>query len=209
MKARFLDYWKKLPRWICVVVFVMVSLPVAGCGSAEDGQENAALLLSAAVTTKMADGMVYGTGVGTNIWATWRVMSSAPSTVALMDPTRQYVIFGAPTARDMLGNSNWWFTLADVKKFQLTSDAIKQLPELGNIANGSTFSGVVNTAQRMGWTVVKPDELPWAFRLSLLSAMKFLAYSASQTLTDFLAIPILDNGDGWKEPLIDYLPTDT
>lgn len=212
MKAKLLSYWRGLPRWVCLAGVMLLGLfPAASCDSqqAPDGQESAAKLLSIAPLAMMGDGQVYGSGVGTNIWATWRVMSSAPSTVALMDQTRQYVIFGAPTTRDMLGNCNWWFSLIDVKKFQLTSDAIKQLPELGNIANGGTFSGVVNTAERMGWTVVKPDELPWSFRLSLLSAMKFLAYSAGQNLTDFLAIPVLDNGNGWQEPVIDLLPVDS
>jgi hypothetical protein len=157
---------------------------------------------------KIADGVVYGTGVGTNIWATQRVLSSAPNAFAIMDATKTYVIFATPTANMGNGNYSWWFALADIRKFQLTSQAIARLPQFGNMANSSTFSGLVNTADRMGWRVVPPKDLPWEFRLSLQSAITWLATSCGQALTDFLVVPIF-SVDGWKEPLIEYLPTDS
>lgn len=211
MKARFLSYWKSLPRWVCLVVLLPLGLfPLTGCTEQmePDGQKSAALLLSAATTMKIADGVVYGTGVGTNIWATQRVLSSAPNAFAIMDATKTYVIFATPTANMGNGNYSWWFALADMRKFQLTSQAIARLPQFGNMANNSTFSGLVNTADRMGWKVTSAKDLPWGFRLSLQSAITWLATSCGQALTDFLVVPIF-SVDGWKEPLIKYLPTDS
>jgi len=196
-------------------MLIVMSFPLTACDTAnlDDPawqKEQAARLLAAAPLTIIADGQVYGSGVGTNIWAVWRVIQQQPNAIALMNPARTQVIFAVPTAVDTTtGLCNWWFSMIDIGKFQLTSTALKHFPQLGNITNGSSFGTLVDTAVKNGWKVVKPDEFPWTFRLALTSAMNFIAYSSSQALSDFLVVPILDNGHGWQEPVIDLIGTDS
>lgn len=185
MKAN--NIWAKMFGLIIIFTVLFGSV---GCAPEKQptDQELAATLLSTLPIVAMQDGQVYGAGAGTNVWAIWKVLGSGMNTFVMVKDN--LVLFAAPTAVDELGNCRWWFTVIDTKRFQLVSDVLKNVPTLGNVTNGNTFSGLMNNLQSNGWSTRKPDDLSWPFLVTLRAALGYLISSSSSALTDFLAVPV-------------------
>jgi hypothetical protein len=174
-----------------VIIWTLVCLQFMGCTRRVNPAYAAALQLVSNLP-RMTDGYIEGAQAGTSLWAINQAVNSAPGTFVMLAESEQIAVFIAPAARDVAGNSYWFYGFIDTSTRSLVDLCAKL--QCGNMTTAKTMSELQQMLEAHGFRMIDIKDIPMTVAV-LRVALKLLQGAGTtitrlgSALSDFLVVP--------------------